>query len=232
VPVDSCSHDRLFQHVALIVSDMDRAYQWLQQHRVEHASSGPQRLPDWNPKAGGIRAFYFKDPDGHALEILQFPAGKADPEWQQATDRLFLGIDHTAMVVCDTSASLIFYRDTLGLAVVGDRENYGTEQDHLNNVFGARMRITTLRAAHGPGIELLECPAPRDGRPIPADVGASDLLHRQTLLTRGIGSLTNQPQTGTFSLVSPSVVILAKGQLACTAGLLVRDPNGHAMQMI
>ncbi|HEX9870061.1 MAG TPA: VOC family protein, partial [Candidatus Tectomicrobia bacterium] len=94
MPVDSRSHDRWFQHIALIVSDMDRAYQWLRQHKVEHASSGPQRLPDWNPKAGGIQAFYFKDPDGHPLEILQFPAGKGDARWQQSTDRLFLGIDH------------------------------------------------------------------------------------------------------------------------------------------
>lgn len=111
IPVDSRSNDRWFQHVAIIVSDMGRAYQWLRQHKVQHASTGPQRLPDWNPNAGGIQAFYFKDPDGHALEILQFPAGKGDPKWQRPTDKLFLGIDHTAIVVSNTEKSLIFYRD-------------------------------------------------------------------------------------------------------------------------
>ena len=65
IPVDSRSNDGWFQHVAIIVSDMDRAYTWLRQHKVEHASTGPQRLPDWNRNAGGIEAFYFKDPDGH-----------------------------------------------------------------------------------------------------------------------------------------------------------------------
>ena len=45
--------------------DMDAAYARLRQNKVEHASPGPQRLPDWNPNAGGIKAFYFKDPDGH-----------------------------------------------------------------------------------------------------------------------------------------------------------------------
>src|SRR6266702_2562311 len=75
IPADSRSHDRWFQHIAIVVSDMDRAYAWLRQHRVAHASSGPQRLPDWNPDAGGIRAFYFKDPDGHVLEMLSFPPG-------------------------------------------------------------------------------------------------------------------------------------------------------------
>jgi len=80
IPVDSRSNDRWFQHVAIIVSDMDRAYRWLRGHKVEHASSGPQRLPDWNRNAGGIEAFYFKDPDEHVLEVLHFPPGKGDPK--------------------------------------------------------------------------------------------------------------------------------------------------------
>src|SRR5262245_36856491 len=133
IPLDSRSHDRWFQHIAIIVSDMDRAYAWLRQHRVEHVSPEPQRLPDWNPNAGGIRAFYFKDPDGHPLEILWFPSGKGGPRWRRRRDRLFLGIDHTAVVVGDTAQSLRCYRDTLGLQVAGESENYGPEQEHLNN---------------------------------------------------------------------------------------------------
>src|SRR6266498_1914264 len=177
VPADSRSHDRWFQHIAIVVSDMDRAYAGLRQHRVAHASSGPQRLPDWNANAGGIRAFYFKDPDGHTLEVLWFAVGKGAAKWHRATDRLFLGIDHTAIVVRDTDASLRFYRDALGLAVAGESENHGPEQEWLNNVPGAALRITTLRAAEGPGIELLEYRTPRDGRPIPADVQTNDIAH-------------------------------------------------------
>jgi catechol 2,3-dioxygenase-like lactoylglutathione lyase family enzyme len=150
IPADSCSHDRWFQHVAIIVSDMDRAYAWLRRHRVEHASPAPQRLPDWNPSAGGIRAFYFKDPDGHPLEVLEFPRGKGDPRWQDARGRVFLGIDHTAIVVADTETSLRCYRDVLGLRVAGSSENWGPEQERLNQVFGARLRITTLRPRRGP----------------------------------------------------------------------------------
>lgn len=233
IPLDSRSHDRWFQHIALIVSDMDRAYQWLRQHKVEHASSGPQRLPDWNPNAGGIQAFYFKDPDGHHLEILQFPPGKGDPKWQAKTDRLFLGIDHTAIVVGDTEASLKFYRETLGLKVVGESENYGTEQEHLNNVFGARLRITTLRAAKGPGIEFLEYLTPHDGRAMPTDVRANDLMHWQTtLVMRGVAGAAHRLRAGKFALVSPGVVALGEGQLGFTAGLIVRDPDGHAVQLI
>lgn len=233
IPVDSRSHDRWFQHIAIIVSDMDRAYQWLRQHKVEHASSGPQRLPDWNPNAGGIRAFYFKDPDGHHLEILQFPPEKGDPKWHQQTDRLFLGIDHTAIVVRDTEASLKFYRDILGLRVVGESENYGTEQEHLNNVFGARLRITTLRAAKGAGIEFLEYLTPRDGRPMPVDVRSNDLVHWQTtLVTRQLDGVAQRILAGKFAFASPGVVTLSEGLLGFKRGLLVRDPDGHAMQVI
>lgn len=180
MPVDARANDAWFQHIAIITRDMDTAYAQLRAHGVEYASTEPQTLPDWNANAAGIRAFYFRDPDGHFLEVLQFPEGKGDPKWhrmQSPGDALFLGIDHSAIVVRDTEASLHYYRDQLGLRIAGTSENYGTEQEHLNNVFGARLRITTLRAASGPGIELLEYLAPRDGRPIPADSRASDLWH-------------------------------------------------------
>lgn len=76
IPSDIRPNDRAFQHAAIIVSDMAAAYRRLRQFHVEHASTGPQKLPDWNPNAGGISAFYFRDPDRHFLEILQFPPDK------------------------------------------------------------------------------------------------------------------------------------------------------------
>ncbi|HEY8926940.1 MAG TPA: VOC family protein, partial [Polyangia bacterium] len=195
IPQDQRSHDGGFQHVAIVVADMDAGYAWLRAHHVGHVSSAPQTLPRWNTAAAGIRAFYFSDPDQHTLEIIWFPPGKGDPRWQRqaattpakpapitSPAQLFLGIDHTAIGVADTDASLRLYRDALGLRVAGGSENYGTEQEHLNNVFGAHLRITTLRAPHGPGIELLQYLAPRDGRPVPADLRPSDLLHWQTAL--------------------------------------------------
>src|SRR5262245_39836761 len=233
IPADTRSHDHWFQHIAIIVSDMERAYGWLRQHKVEHASSGPQRLPEWNPKAAGIQAFYFKDPDGHPLEILQFPPDKGDAKWHRPPEKLFLGIDHTAIVVRNTEDSLKFYRDTLGLTVVGESENYGPEQEHLNNVFGARLRITTLRATSGPGIECLEYLAPRDGRPFPADARANDLVHWQTtLVARDLEATVQQVRAGRFPLLSPGIVTLAASQLGFPKGVLVRDPDGHVMQLI
>ena len=230
MPDDVRPNDRIFQHIAIIVRDMDEAYARLRRLDVEHASTGPQRLPDWNPNAGGIRAFYFRDPDGHFLEILEFPPGKGEARWQ-ASDRLFLGIDHTAIVVDDTDRSLAFYRDTLGLRIAGVSENYDTEQEHLNGVFGARLRITAIKASRGPGIEFLEYLAPRDGRPAPADLRANDVAHWETtLLSASPGQLLSSLRSRVFALVSPGAIELPEGS-AVRATLLVRDPDGHGVRL-
>jgi catechol 2,3-dioxygenase-like lactoylglutathione lyase family enzyme len=231
IPEDSRSNDRWFQHVAIIVRDMDQAYAWLRKNKVQHASSGPQRLPDWNANASGIRAFYFRDPDGHNLEILQFPAGKGDPKWQKSGADLFMGIDHTAIVVGDTGRSLGFYRDLLGMRVVGESENYGTEQEHLNNVAGARLRITALRAGDGPGVELLEYLAPRDGRPFPTDLHANDLAHWETLmrardLQYGWKTLRTQ-----VSLLSSDIEDAFAGNQKVLE-FLFSDPDGHVIGLL
>jgi len=232
IPVDSRSNDLWFQHIAIIVSNMDRAYAILRQNKVAYASSAPQRLPDWNKNAGGIRAFYFKDPDDHPVEILWFPEGKGDPKWHHPSDRLFLGIDHTAITVSDTNASLKFYRDLLGLRVAGESENYGTEQEHLNNVFGAHLRITALRAPAGPGIELLEYLSPRDGRPFPLDEHANDLVHRSTvLLTLDAETAVKLITAAHAPIVSSGLVANHKPDREFTKGFLVRDPDGHTIEI-
>jgi catechol 2,3-dioxygenase-like lactoylglutathione lyase family enzyme len=232
IAVDSKSNDRWFQHVAIIVRDMDEAYGWLREHKIQHASTGPQTIPAWNMGAAGIRAFYFNDPDGHVLEVLSFPPDRGLPKWQ-AKDRLFLGIDHTAIVVGDTEASLLFYRDLLGFQVAGAGENYGTEQEHLNNVAGAHLRITSLRAASGPAIELLEYLSPRDGRPYPADQQANDLTHWQTrLLAPSAEGATGAVRSAGAPFISPGVVTMPADSLGFNQGALVRDPDGHAMQIV
>ncbi len=233
IPEDSRGNDLWFQHVAIIVSDMDRAYDQLRRHRVEQISPEPQTLPEWNLQAGGIRAIYFKDPDRHPLELLQFPRGKGDPRWHRPTDRLFLGIDHTAIAVDDTERSLRFYRDTLGLRIAGESENYGIEQERLNGVFGARVRITALRAGAGPGIELLEYLAPTGGRPRPAGTRANDLVHWQTrLVCADVESVSGPLRAGKHPLVSPGVVELRDAALGFRKGLHVSDPDGHSVQLV
>ena len=233
IPADWRSNDHAFQHIAIVVSDMDKAYQQLRAHKVRHASTGPQTIPASNKAAAGIRAFYFKDTDGHNFEIIYFPPGKGDPRWQRKDDKLFLGIDHTAIVVSSTQTSLKFYRDLLGLKLVGESMNSGTEQEHLNNVAGARLRISGLRAATGPGIEFLEYLTPRDGRPAPKDTRANDLWHWQTtLLTANTTQTTQKLGRGVARVISAGVAQISDKNFAFTKGFLARDPDGHDLQFI
>lgn len=174
IPADSRSNDLWFEHLAIVVSNMGKAYAAVRRAGAVPISTGPQLLPRWNPNAGGIRALYFRDPDGHPLELIQFPPGKGEPRWQRK-DRLFLGIDHTGIVAGSSARSIAFYRGQLGLRIIGTSENWGIEQERLSRVPGAHLRITSLRGAAGPGVELLQYLTPRDGGAIPADTTADDL---------------------------------------------------------
>ena len=64
IPSDWRSNDHSFQHIAIVVSDMDKAYQHLRSHKVRHASTGPQTIPADNKAAAGIGAFISKIPTG------------------------------------------------------------------------------------------------------------------------------------------------------------------------
>jgi catechol 2,3-dioxygenase-like lactoylglutathione lyase family enzyme len=232
LPPDSRSYDHWFQHIAIVVRDMDQAYELLRRHRVQYVSTAPQTLPEWNKGAAGIKAFYFRDPEDHVLEIISFPAGKGDPKWQKETNQLFLGIDHTAIVVSDTEKSLQFYRNFLGMRVAGESENYGVEQEHLNQVFGARLRITALRAESGPGIEFLEYLTPPGGRDLPQDAKPNDLIFWHTdLEVDHLGDCIKKLNETTSRFVSTGIVDLSQSSAAPVRTLIVRDPDGHALQL-
>ena len=237
IPVDSASNDLWFQHIAIVVSDMDAAYQHLRQHNVQHASTGPQTLPETIPAAAGIEAFYFRDPDDHNLEIIAFPPDKGNPRWQESTNELFLGIDHTAIAISDTQASREFYENLLGLTLAGQSENFGTEQEHLNNVFGARLLISGLTASKGPGVEFLDYLAPANGRPTPEDSQARDLWHWETTLqVRDLDRVAARLRDRGASVISPEVTSLAASNLSddlgFSKGMLAIDPDGHTLRLI
>ena len=183
IPVPSYSNDLWFQHVAIVVRDIEAAWAQLRKHHVRQISPRPQTIPISNPAAAGIKAIKFRDPDGHNLELLWFPEGKGNPVWHKPTEDLFLGIDHTAMTVRSTENSTKFYRDLLGLVVAGGTLNTGAEQQHLDSLPGARARVTGLTPTMGPpGVEFLEYELPAAGRPFPIDSHPTDLWHWQTTL--------------------------------------------------
>ena len=229
IPEDQKSNDLFFQHIAIVVSDMNKAYQQLRKFNVEHVSTAPQTLPKSIPEAEGIKAFYFRDPDDHNLELIFFPPGKGQTKWQAKKGKIFLGIDHTAIGVSSTNNSHRFYSDILGIERKGDSWNKGNEQEHLNNVEGASLHITGYRPGTGPGIEFLEYIYPGPGKPYPADSRPDDLWHWQTNLVVDDVEALYKKFTDTKTVFVSRELILQQTSGISTKSFLVRDPDGHAV---
>ncbi len=234
IPVPSHSNDLWFEHMAIVVSDMDRAYQALQAAGVRQISPEPQTIPASNVPAAGIRAIKFRDPDNHDLELLWFPEGKGLLRWHQPSNRLFLGIDHTAIAVRDTEASLGFYRDLLGMRVGGGSLNTGITQEYLDGIEGARVRVTGVVPAEvPPHVEFLQYEAPAGGRPMPVDTEATDLWHWQTSLeVVDVTAAAAALRAAGVAFITPEVVTMADVTLGFRQAIMVRDPDGHAMRLV
>ena len=99
----------LFQHFAIVVSDMTAAYARLAAHAGWTAitADGPQLLP---ASSGGVSAFKFRDPDGHPLELIGFPRAAVPPRRQKSSAAECLGIDHSAISIGDTERSVQILR--------------------------------------------------------------------------------------------------------------------------
>lgn len=230
IPEDAKSNDLIFQHIAIVVSDMDKAYAQLRKKMVEHVSTAPQTIPANNVTAAGVKAFYFHDPDGHNLELIYFPKGKGQEKWQSQNGKLFLGIDHTAIGVSNTDKSLQFYQDILGITRKGDSWNNGTEQAHLNFVENASLHITGLRAAEGPGIEFLEYLQPGPGKPYPADSKTDDIWHWQTrVIADDVQKLYDRLKAASYTMISQKIVNLKSSNGQVIKAFIARDGDGHAM---
>ena len=227
-PRDSRSPDLWFQHFAIVVSDMDAAHARLRRAGFTPITAGgPQTLPEEN---GRVRAFKFRDPDGHPLELLQFPPGQGRALWQERArgGALFLGVDHSAIGVSSTSASLAFYRDLLGMRVAYETTNRGPAQERLDGTFNAVVRITGLRPASptGPGVEFLDYRTPPTGRRPAADARADDLAHAHLALrVDDLARLLPALEGAGARLASPGAVALRGG--GCAAQVL--DPDAHAL---
>ncbi len=230
IPEDAKSNDLIFQHIAVVVSDIEKAYQHLRKFNVEYVSTIPQTLPKSIPGAEGIKAFYFHDPDNHNLELIYFPKGKGLSKWQITNGRIFLGIDHTAIGVSNSENSHKFYAGLLGLERKGDSWNKGIEQEHLNNVEGASLHITGYRSPSGPGIEFLQYLIPGPGNPYPVDSKTNDIWHWQTtLMVENIEKLYREFLNSPYKIVSKQLVHLQSNDGHHTEAFIVRDPDGHAM---
>lgn len=222
-PADSRSNDEWFQHLALVVTDIHRATERLRAAGAQLVSPAPQRFPD------GRAFLYFTDPDGHPLELAEFPG-----ETPLAPERLVQRIDHTALVVRQIDESIRFY-EQLGFKVESRVESRSSAQEQLNNVFGARLEIVTLRPPDDPqaiGVELLRYVTPSGGRPFPAGTRANDLVERHlTLESPDADAAFRALRRERVQLRTPDVSSFRDERLGKRNAFYVLDPTGHPVEI-
>ncbi|MBA2935208.1 glyoxalase [Sphingomonas sp. CGMCC 1.13654] len=188
-PADADAADLVFQHLALATSDAGSAWSnALAGGAMAISRTGPVTLP---PSAGGVTAVKFRDPDGHPLELLEFPAG-SNSTWQ---GHGMLGIDHSAVSVATIDDSFRFY--TRHGLKVGDRTlNHGPSQIALDGLDDVVVDVVPMNPSRAtPHIELLRYRTP-SGRTFPPsspnDVAATRIVwvtDQETLLRDPDGHL-------------------------------------------
>lgn len=142
-PPDVPGWSPLFQHFAVATPDISASYDRLRlaDRWAPISRGGPQRLP---VNTGGVTAFKFRDPDGHPLELIEFPGDSGSAR-----------IDHSAISVADAGRSIAFYR-ALGLTPGGRSFNHGPEQDALDGLENAGLDVVALEPPRrAPHVELL-----------------------------------------------------------------------------
>lgn len=226
-PSGSNSADLWFQHFALVVADMREAFTKLRRRTdfTPISRDGPELLP---ANTGGVTAYKFRDPDGHPLELSYFPPGVGAPVWQSPrAGSVFLGIDHSALSVSDTQASIAFYGGLLGMDVTFRSVNIGPEQERLDGLASDGVEITVLQPGFrgGPHLELLGYRGVASRRP--NGTRANDIAATRTILeTDNIAHLLGD--------------LAAAGVPFCTSGagdrpgpacaeVLTRDRDGHLL---
>ena len=230
VPTNSKSNDLWFQHFAIIVSDMDKAYAQLQKYSFTNISPEPQTLPN------DIRAFKFRDTDGHALELLQFPPGLGPDHWQDKS-QLFLGMDHSAISIASTEVSLSLYRDVLGLTHQGSFTNIGIKQETMDNLFSAKVIVSSLTPESGRlGVEFLDYLTPPGARPFPLDQQTNDLVHMHfemqvADIDTAVEKLAEAAQKKLVQFVSPKVIDMPDAAPYKRAALW-RGPDRHNVLLV
>jgi catechol 2,3-dioxygenase-like lactoylglutathione lyase family enzyme len=224
--------DPRFQHIAIVVADMQAAYLRLCECGGWTAITrpAPQRLP---ASSGAVTAFKFRDPEGHPLELLAFPPDNVPPRWREAPHRHgpCLGIDHSAIVVSGTAPSIAFYQQLLGFSVVGGSLNRGREQEQLDAVPGAVIEVTALDPGAGnpPHLALLCYRSPGLPRGAPAALRSNDIAAtRLTLEVDDVAALEHRLAAAHVRFISTGTVVLRDNRPA----LLIRDPDGHALLLL
>jgi catechol 2,3-dioxygenase-like lactoylglutathione lyase family enzyme len=137
-------------------------------------------------------------------------------------------IHHVGITVAQLNRSLVFYRDLLGMAVIGRSED--EDVGAIVGLPGARVRAADLDAGNGQVVELLEYRSPNGDRGAcgPDTVGTCHLSLQVADLRSALSRLASR---GFMPVGQPAKLAGGGVWQDCTV-VYVRDPDGVFVELI
>jgi hypothetical protein len=146
--------------------------------------AGVVTLPE---RSGGVSAVKFRDPEGHPLELIQFPNTSSS----RGSGKGALGIDHSAISVGDVQVARSFFAEA-GLVSSALTLNRGATQSELDGLDAVEVDVVPmLPCVHCPHLELLGYRNPK-GRP-PSALRANDIAATRIVWESQIDALLHDP---------------------------------------
>ena len=221
-PAGVAGWNPLFQHFAIVVSDMSAAFARLSAVTgwTPISTGAPVHLP---ARSGGVFAYKFRDPEGHPLELLAFVSANVPAVWREpAGPGVCLGIDHSAISIADTARSMAFYH-RLGLRTGARSLNVGPEQEQLDAVSEPVVEVTALEPPRltTPHVELL-CYRGKFSRAI-VTIQSNDIAATRLIFEIEDGQGLSACDELRSAMVSSGLVRLADHGMYAA----LRDPDGH-----
>jgi lactoylglutathione lyase len=140
-----------------------------------------------------------------------------------------VGAHHTSFTVANLEGSLAFFRDVLGLEVLGSREIHDDYFGQIVGLPGSVVRAALIRLPGGHHVELFEYlqPPSQSVTPRPCDPGSTHLA----LVTHDLLALYQSLKANGVDFVSAPVLITA-GPNCGGYGVYLRDPNGILVELL
>jgi lactoylglutathione lyase len=140
------------------------------------------------------------------------------------------GTHHTGFTVASVERSLAFYRELLGMEVVGEQLGTAEYLGRVTGFPGVRLKLAFLRA---PGddhiLELIEY-ASHPGEPTPRETNRPGNGHL-CLLVDDVSAAYRELAEKGVQFISPGPVLVTEGVNRGARVAYLRDPDGFTLEL-
>lgn len=144
-------------------------------------------------------------------------------------------IAHVGITVRDMEKSILFYRDVLGLELVGDMKMQGIETERLTQIKGAKLRVVYFNSnkdLKAPPIELIEFIGNKENNK-PYEKISNSGISEICFYVDDIDKIyQNLKEKGVEFLSSPQLFDLTNQGYGKSKAVYFRDNNGIVLELI